>query len=119
MLTIGDLNVDQHERLSIIVELAAEPALLLFLSEVYPNIFDIASLTSPYRRTYSGLDSQTAWSICMLLRKLASNGMAILCTIHQLSASLFQTFDQLLLVGRVGKPLYFGDIGSDATIVKE
>ncbi len=45
--------------------------------------------------------------------------MAILCTIHQPSASLFQTFDQLLLLGGAGKPLYFGNIGSDATVVKE
>ena len=67
----------------------------------------------------SGLDSQTAWSTCKLLRKLANNGQAILCTIHQPSASLFQTFDKLLLLGRGGKPLYFGDIGSDATIMKD
>ena len=36
----------------------------------------------------SGLDSQTAWSICKLIRKLADNGQAILCTIHQPSAIL-------------------------------
>lgn len=101
--TRGDgLNVEQRKRLSIAVELAAKPALLLFLDE--PT---------------SGLDSQTAWSTCKLLRKLANNGQAILCTIHQPSASLFQTFDRLLLLGGGGKPLYFGDIGSDATIMKD
>ncbi|KAL8727058.1 MAG: hypothetical protein Q9166_006301 [cf. Caloplaca sp. 2 TL-2023] len=66
----------------------------------------------------SGLDSQTAWSICKLLRKLADRGQAILCTIHQPSASLFQVFDQLLLLGHGGRSLYFGDIGTNATIVK-
>jgi len=71
------LNVEQRKRLTIGVELAAKPALLLFLDE--PT---------------SGLDSQTAWSICTLLRKLANNGQAILCTIHQPSALLFQEFDR-------------------------
>lgn len=59
----------------------------------------------------SGLDSQTAWSICALLRKLANNGQAILCTIHQPSAILFQEFDRLLFLARGGKTVYFGDIG--------
>ena len=67
----------------------------------------------------SGLDSETAWSTCQLLRKLADNGQAILCTIHQPSASLFQKFDRLLLLGNGGKTLYFGDIGADATILKD
>ena len=88
------LNVEQRKRLTIGVELAAKPDLLLFLDE--PT---------------SGLDSQTAWSICALLRKLANNGQAILCTIHQPSAVLFQTFDQLLFLVKGGKTVYFGDIG--------
>ena len=60
---------------------------------------------------YVGLDSQTAWSICSLLRKLADNGQAILCTIHQPSAILFQEFDRLLFLAMGGKTLYFGEIG--------
>lgn len=67
----------------------------------------------------SGLDSQTAWSICKLLRKLAENGQAILCTIHQPSALLFQTFDQLRLLGNGGTPLYFGDIGPESSVVSQ
>ncbi|KAF3069069.1 ABC transporter CDR4 [Daldinia childiae] len=92
------LNVEQRKRLSIGVELAAKPELLLFLDE--PT---------------SGLDSQTAWTICTLLRRLADNGQAILCTIHQPSSQLFQMFDQLLFLERGGRTLYFGDIGSQAT----
>ncbi|KAK1227247.1 Multidrug resistance protein [Marasmius sp. AFHP31] len=88
------LNVEQRKRLTIGVELAAKPALLLFLDE--PT---------------SGLDSQTAWSICTLLRKLADNGQAILCTIHQPSALLFQEFDRLLFLACGGRTVYFGDIG--------
>lgn len=61
-----------------------------------------------------GLDSQTAWSICSLLRKLADSGQAILCTIHQPSAVLLQEFDRLLFLAMGGKTLYFGDIGDCA-----
>jgi ABC-type multidrug transport system ATPase subunit len=50
----------------------------------------------------SGLDSQTAWSICTLLRKLADHGQAVLCTVHQPSSQLFQTFDRLLLLSNQG-----------------
>lgn len=67
----------------------------------------------------SGLDSQTAWSTCKLLQKLAHSGQAILCTIHQPSALLFQTFDQLLVLGSNGKPLYFGEIGPGAATMTE
>lgn len=90
------LNVEQRKRLTIGVELAARPQLLLFLDE--PT---------------SGLDSQTSWSICNLMQKLTNNGQAILCTIHQPSAMLFQRFDRLLLLSR-GKTIYFGDIGKNS-----
>ncbi|KAK9464577.1 ABC-2 type transporter-domain-containing protein [Lipomyces arxii] len=92
------LNVEQRKRLTIGVELAAKPQLLLFLDE--PT---------------SGLDSQTAWSICSLMRKLANNGQAILCTIHQPSAVLFQEFDRLLFLVAGGKTVYFGDIGGNSS----
>ena len=90
------LNVEQRKRLTIGVELAAKPDLLLFLDE--PT---------------SGLDSQTAWSILQLLKKLADNGQAILCTIHQPSAVLFQQFNQLLFLHK-GQTVYFGPIGERA-----
>lgn len=88
------LNVEQRKRLTIGVEIAAKPDLLLFFDE--PT---------------SGLDSQTAWSICSLMRKLADHGQAILCTIHQPSAMLMQQFDRLLFLARGGKTIYFGDLG--------
>jgi ATP-binding cassette, subfamily G (WHITE), member 2, PDR len=91
------LNVEQRKRLTIGVELAARPQLLLFLDE--PT---------------SGLDSQTAWSILNLITKLSQNGQAILCTIHQPSAMLFQRFDRLLLLAHGGKTIYFGDIGENS-----
>jgi ABC-type multidrug transport system ATPase subunit len=45
-----------------------------------------------------GLDSDTAWSGFRLLRKLANNGQAILCAIHQPSGTLFQIFHNLLFL---------------------
>ncbi|KAH0127430.1 putative ABC multidrug transporter, partial [Aureobasidium melanogenum] len=79
------LNVEQRKLLTIGVELAAKPKLLLFLDE--PT---------------SGLDSQSAWAICAFLRKLANAGQAVLCTIHQPSAVLFQEFDRLLFLAKGG-----------------
>ncbi|KAF3023105.1 hypothetical protein E8E14_013473 [Neopestalotiopsis sp. 37M] len=94
------LNVEQRKRLTIGVELAARPQLLLFLDE--PT---------------SGLDSQTSWSICNLMEKLRDNGQAILCTIHQPSAMLFQRFDRLLLLAKGGKTVYFGEIGKNSKVL--
>jgi ABC-type multidrug transport system ATPase subunit len=89
--------VEQRKRLSIGVELAARPELLLFLDE--PT---------------SGLDSQTAWSVTSLIKMLSDNGQAVLCTIHQPSAMLFQQFDCLLLLAKGGRTVYFGEIGHNA-----
>ncbi|RDW88005.1 putative ABC1 transport protein [Coleophoma cylindrospora] len=91
------LNVEQRKLLTIGVELAAKPALLLFLDE--PT---------------SGLDSQSSWAIVAFLRKLADNGQAVLATIHQPSAILFQEFDRLLFLAKGGKTVYFGDIGKNS-----
>jgi len=60
----------------------------------------------------SGLDSQAAWGVVQFLRKLADAGQAILCTIHQPSAVLFEQFDRLLLLQKGGKTVYFGDTGT-------
>ncbi|RDL37481.1 putative ABC1 transport protein [Venustampulla echinocandica] len=93
----GGLNVEQHKRLTIGVELAAKPPLLLFVDE--PT---------------SGLDSQTSWAILDLLEKLSKAGQSILCTIHQPSAMLFQRFDRLLLLAEEGRTVYFGEIGDNS-----
>lgn len=88
------LNIEQRKLLTIGVELAAKPDLLLFLDE--PT---------------SGLDSQSSWSIMAFLRKLADRGQTVLSTIHQPSAILFEQFDRLLFLAKGGKTVYFGDIG--------
>ena len=92
------LNIEQRKRLTIGVELAARPQLLIFLDE--PT---------------SGLDSQTSWAICQLIKKLTKSGQAILCTIHQPSAVLFKEFDRLLLIAPGGRTAYFGDLGDNVS----
>ncbi|KAF7360014.1 Pleiotropic drug resistance ABC transporter [Mycena venus] len=96
--SVGSLGIEHRKRTTIGVELAAKPKLLLFLDE--PT---------------SGLDSQSAWAIMLFLKQLAANGQAILCTIHQPSAELFEMFDRLLLLRKGGQMVYFGDIGQDST----
>ncbi|KPI34416.1 Multidrug resistance protein CDR1 [Cyphellophora attinorum] len=89
------LNLEQRKLLTIGVELVAKPP-ILFLDE--PT---------------SGLDSQSAWNIVTLLQKLASDGQAILATIHQPSATIFEQFDSVLLLSKGGRTAYFGPLGPD------
>lgn len=96
------LNVEQRKLLSIGVELVAKPTLLIFLDE--PT---------------SGLDSQSSWTICAMLRRLADHGQAVLATIHQPSALLFQTFDRLLFLAEGGRTVYFGDIGLHSQTLRD
>ena len=82
----SSLGAEARKGLTIGVELASKPELLFFLDE--PT---------------SGLDGQSAWNIVRFLRKLADHGQAILCTIHQPSSLLFESFDRLLLLQKVGE----------------
>ncbi|KAK8217419.1 ATP-binding cassette transporter snq2 [Zalaria obscura] len=93
---IMSLGVEQRKRLTIGVELAAKPSLLLFLDE--PT---------------SGLDSQSAYSIVRFLKKLSAAGQAIVCTIHQPSSQLIQQFDMILALNPGGNCFYFGPVGEN------
>ncbi|KAM7183929.1 putative ABC transporter [Naviculisporaceae sp. PSN 640] len=97
---INSLGVEQKKRLTIGVELAAKPSLLLFLDE--PT---------------SGLDSQSAFSIVRFLRKLCAAGQAIVCTIHQPSSDLIQEFDKILALNPGGNVFYFGPVGENGSAV--
>ncbi|PVI07406.1 ABC-2 type transporter [Periconia macrospinosa] len=96
------LSVEQRKRVTIGVELVAKPSILIFLDE--PT---------------SGLDGQSAFNTLRFLRKLSGAGQAVLCTIHQPSAQLFAQFDTLLLLTKGGKTVYFGDIGENASTIKD
>ena len=97
---IMSLGVEQKKRLTIGVELAAKPSLLLFLDE--PT---------------SGLDSQSAFSIVRFLKKLCAAGQAIVCTIHQPSSMLIQQFDMILALNPGGNVFYFGKVGHEGQAV--
>jgi ATP-binding cassette subfamily G (WHITE) protein 2 (PDR) len=99
---ITGLNIEQRKKLTIAVELVSRPELLLFLDE--PS---------------SGLDSQTSWAILDLLQKLTSHGQAILCTIHQPSATLLERFDRMLFLSPNGKPIYFGELGPNCNTLSQ
>lgn len=98
---INSLGVEQKKRLTIGVELAAKPSLLLFLDE--PT---------------SGLDSEAAYSIVRFLKKLSRAGQAIICTIHQPSSMLIQEFDKILALNPGGNTFYFGPVGEKGSAVK-
>jgi ATP-binding cassette subfamily G (WHITE) protein 2 (SNQ2) len=97
---VRSLGVEQRKRVTIGVELAAKPNLLLFLDE--PT---------------SGLDSQSAYNIVRFLKKLAQAGQAIVCTIHQPSSLLIQQFDMILALNPGGNTLYFGPVGENGSAV--
>ncbi|KAF4238141.1 hypothetical protein CNMCM6805_006595 [Aspergillus fumigatiaffinis] len=87
-------NVEQRKLLTIGVELAAKPQLLVLrLSPLWARVHGL---------------------FCAFLRKLADNGQAVLSTIHQPSAILFQQFDRLLLLAKGGRTVYFGEIGEQS-----
>ncbi|TMW61700.1 hypothetical protein Poli38472_010763 [Pythium oligandrum] len=88
-------SVEQMKRLTIGVELAAQPS-VLFLDE--PT---------------SGLDARSAKLIMTGIRKVADTGRTVVCTIHQPSTEVFLLFDNLLLLKRGGQTVYFGNLGEN------
>ncbi|KAE9357420.1 ABC transporter G family member 36 [Phytophthora fragariae] len=86
-------SVEQMKRLTIGVELAAQPS-VIFLDE--PT---------------SGLDARSAELIMDGVRKVANSGRTIICTIHQPSSEVFYLFDSLLLLKRGGETVFFGELG--------
>jgi ATP-binding cassette subfamily G (WHITE) protein 2 (SNQ2) len=97
---VASLTVEQRKRVTIGVELAARPKLLLFLDE--PT---------------SGLDSQSALSTVRFLRRLCDAGQAIICTIHQPSSDLIEQFDMILALNGGGNTFYLGPVGENGSVV--
>lgn len=88
-------SMEQMKRLTIGVELAAQPS-VIFLDE--PT---------------SGLDARSAKLIMTGVRKVADSGRTVICTIHQPSSDVFSLFDSLLLLKRGGETVFFGDLGEN------
>jgi ABC-type multidrug transport system ATPase subunit len=82
----------QRKRVSIGVELVADPR-LLFLDE--PT---------------SGLDSTAGRALVFALRGIARRGVTAAAVVHQPSAEAFGLFDDLLLLGRGGRTAYYGPV---------
>jgi ABC-type multidrug transport system ATPase subunit len=89
----GGLSREQLKRLSIGVELVSLPR-LLFLDE--PT---------------TGLDAGESAIVMALIHKIAANGRAVICTIHQPSTEIFLLFDNVLLLQRGGDVVYMGQSG--------
>lgn len=89
----ASLSVEQRKRVTIGVEMAANPS-VLFLDE--PT---------------SGLDSRSARVVMRAVHRIAASGRTVLCTIHQPSYEIFSMFDRLLLLKKGGWVVYNGDMG--------
>ena len=87
------LSPGERKRLTIAVELAANPP-ILFLDE--PT---------------SGLDARAAAVVMRVIKNVSRTGRTVICTIHQPSAELFFYFDDLLLLQAGGWQVYYGPLG--------
>ncbi|KAL9660657.1 hypothetical protein QQ045_025474 [Rhodiola kirilowii] len=87
------LSTEQRKRLTIAVELVANPS-IIFMDE--PT---------------SGLDARAAAIVMRTVRNTVDTGRTVVCTIHQPSIDIFEAFDELLLMKRGGRVIYGGKLG--------
>ncbi|MBA0713347.1 hypothetical protein Golax_012387 [Gossypium laxum] len=90
---IEGLSTEQRKRLTIAVELVANPS-IIFMDE--PT---------------SGLDARAAAIVMRTVRNTVDTGRTVVCTIHQPSIDIFEAFDELLLMKRGGQVIYSGPLG--------
>lgn len=93
---ITGLSTEQRKRLTIAVELVANPS-IIFMDE--PT---------------SGLDARAAAIVMRTVRNTVDTGRTVVCTIHQPSIDIFEAFDELLLMKRGGKLIYSGPLGQNS-----
>ncbi len=48
------------------------------------------------------------------VRNIVNTGRTIVCTIHQPSIDIFESFDELLLLKRGGETIFNGQLGKDS-----
>ncbi|XP_044983003.1 ABC transporter G family member 45-like [Hordeum vulgare subsp. vulgare] len=87
------LSAEQRKRLTIAMELVASPS-IIFMDE--PT---------------TGLDARAAAIVMRTIRKTVDTGRTVVCTIHQPSIEIFESFDELLLMKRGGQIIYNGSLG--------
>ncbi|WJZ94697.1 hypothetical protein VitviT2T_013532 [Vitis vinifera] len=90
---VNGLSTEQRKRLTIAVELVANPS-IIFMDE--PT---------------SGLDARAAAIVMRTVRNTVDTGRTVVCTIHQPSIDIFEAFDELLLMKRGGQEIYVGTLG--------
>lgn len=77
---VSGLSTEQRKRLTIAVELVANPA-IIFMDE--PT---------------SGLDARAAAIVMRAVRNTVDTGRTVVCTIHQPSIDIFDAFDEVRIV---------------------
>ncbi|KAF6148984.1 hypothetical protein GIB67_002984 [Kingdonia uniflora] len=98
---ISGLSTEQRKRLTIAVELVANPS-IIFMDE--PT---------------SGLDARAAAIVMRAVRNTVDTGRTVVCTIHQPSIDIFEAFDELLLLKRGGQVIYGGSLGRNSHKIVE
>ena len=76
---VNGLSTEQRKRLTIAVELVANPS-IIFMDE--PT---------------SGLDARAAAIVMRTVRNTVDTGRTVVCTIHQPSIDMFEAFDEVSL----------------------
>ncbi|KAK9232152.1 hypothetical protein WN943_022395 [Citrus x changshan-huyou] len=90
---VSGLSTEQRKRLTIAVELVANPS-IIFMDE--PT---------------SGLDARAAAIVMRTVRNTVDTGRTVVCTIHQPSIDIVEAFDELFLLKRGGQEIYVGPLG--------
>ncbi|KAK9062893.1 hypothetical protein SSX86_020083 [Deinandra increscens subsp. villosa] len=93
---VDGLSIEQRKRLTIAVELVANPS-IIFLDE--PT---------------SGLDARAAAIVMRTIRNTVDTGRTVVCTIHQPSIHIFESFDELILMKMGGQIVYAGPLGKQS-----
>ncbi|MCL7028848.1 hypothetical protein MKW94_001942, partial [Papaver nudicaule] len=62
----------------------------------------------------SGLDARAAAIVMRTVRNIVNTGRTIVCTIHQPSTEIFESFDELLFMKRGGRLIYAGPLGANS-----
>ncbi|XAR64951.1 Iron-chelate-transporting ATPase [Bertholletia excelsa] len=98
---VDGLSTEQRKRLTIAVELVANPS-IIFMDE--PT---------------TGLDARAAAIVMRTVRNTVDTGRTVVCTIHQPSIDIFEAFDELLLMKRGGQVIYAGPLGQNSRLLIE
>ncbi|XP_030477545.1 pleiotropic drug resistance protein 3-like isoform X2 [Syzygium oleosum] len=98
---VSGLSTEQRKRLTIAVELVANPS-IIFMDE--PT---------------TGLDARAAAIVMRAVKNIVDTGRTIVCTIHQPSIDIFEAFDELVLLKTGGRLIYSGPLGHNSTKIIE